>query len=100
MEPGISLGGIVGLDILSSGSFTIDYRRRKVVFGPIAASAKSIHFETQNPYLSVKAKIEGQEVRLLVDSGTGGLLVYRNRLRTAQEQLHFDPMPRYPPLAG
>ena len=35
--------------------------------------------------------IEGQEVRLLVDSGTWGFLVYRNRLRTAQEQLHFDP---------
>jgi len=29
---GISLGGIAGLDILSSSSFTIDYRRRKVVF--------------------------------------------------------------------
>ena len=77
---GISLGGIAGLDILSTGSFTIDYRRRKVVFGPIAASAKAIRFETQKPFLTVKAKIEGHEVRLLVDSGTWGLLVYRNRL--------------------
>ena len=89
---GISLGGIAGLDILSSGSFTIDYRMRKIVFGPIAASAKAIRFETQKPFLTVKAKIEGHEVRLLVDSGTWGLLVYRNRLRTAQEQLRFDPI--------
>ena len=89
---GISLGGIAGLDILSTGSFTIDYRRRKVVFGPIAAGAKAIRFETQKPFLTVKAKIEGHEVRLLVDSGTWGLLVYRNRLRTAQEQLRFDPI--------
>lgn len=89
---GISLGGIAGLDILSSGSFTIDYRRRKVVFGPIAASAKAIRFETQKPFLTVKAKIEGHEVRLLIDSGTWGLLVYRNRLRTAQEQVRFDPI--------
>ena len=89
---GISLGGIAGLDILSTGSFTIDYRRRKVVFGPIAASAKAIRFETQKPFLTVKAKIEGHEVRLLVDSGTWGLLVYRNRLWTAQEQLRFDPI--------
>jgi predicted aspartyl protease len=89
---GISLGGIAGLDILSTGSFTIDYRRRKVVFGPIAASAKAIRFETQKPFLTVKAKIEGHEVRLLVDSGTWGLLVYRNRLRTAREQLRFDPI--------
>ena len=67
---GISLGGIAGLDILRSSSFAIDYRRQKIIFGPIAASEKAVHFETQIPYLSVKAKIAGQEVRLLVDSGT------------------------------
>jgi predicted aspartyl protease len=88
---GISLGGIAGLDILSTCSFTIDYRRQKIIFGPVAASEKAIHFETQIPYLTVKAKIEGHEVRLLVDSGTWGLLVYRNRLRTVPEQLHVDP---------
>jgi predicted aspartyl protease len=88
---GISLGGIAGLDILSTGSFAIDYRRRKIVFGPIAASAQAVHFETRAPFLTVKAKIDGHEVRLLVDSGTWGLLVYRNRLRTAQEQLRFYP---------
>jgi hypothetical protein len=44
---GISLGGIAGLDILSSSSFTIDYRRKKIVFGPIAASEKTVRFETQ-----------------------------------------------------
>jgi hypothetical protein len=87
---GISLAGIAGLDILSSGSFTIDYRRKKIVFGPIAASEKTVRFETQEPFLTVKAMIEGQAVRLLVDSGTWGLLVYRNRLQTTQQQLHFD----------
>jgi predicted aspartyl protease len=88
---GISLGGIAGLDILRASSFVIDYRRQKIIFGPIAASEKAVHFETQIPYLSVRARIAGQEVRLLVDSGTAGLLVYRNRLRAAVEQLHIDP---------
>jgi Aspartyl protease len=87
---GISLGGIAGLDILSTGSFTIDYRRKKIVLGPIAASEKTVRFETQEPFLTVKAMIEGQAVRLLVDSGTWGLLVYRNRLQTTQQQVHFD----------
>jgi len=79
---GISLGGIAGLDILRSSNFAIDYLRRKIILGPVAASEKAVRFETQIPYLSVKANIKGQEVRLLVDSGTWGLLVYRNRLRT------------------
>ena len=97
---GISLGGIAGLDILRSSSFAIDYRRQKIIFGPITASEKAVHFETQIPYLSVKAKIAGQVVRLLVDSGTGGLLVYRNRLRTAVEQLHIDPNASISTAAG
>jgi hypothetical protein len=87
---GISLGGIAGLDVLSSGGFTIDYRRKKIVFGPIAASEKTVRFETQQPFLTVKAMIEGEAVRLLVDSGTWGLLVYRNLLQKTQ-QVHFDP---------
>src|SRR5204863_8815899 len=48
---GISLGGIAGLDILSSGSFTIDYRRKKIVFGPVAATQRTVRFETQQPFL-------------------------------------------------
>ncbi len=87
---GISLGGIAGLDILSTGSFTIDYRRKKIVFGPIAPSEKAVRFETREPFLTVKVMIEGQAVRLLVDSGTWGLLVYRNRLQTTPEQLRLD----------
>jgi predicted aspartyl protease len=97
---GISLGGIAGLDILRSNSFTIDYRRQKIIFGRIAAGEKTVHFETVIPYLSIRAKIAGEEVRLLVDSGTGGLLVYRNRLRTAVEQLHIDPSASVSTAAG
>jgi predicted aspartyl protease len=87
---GISLGGIAGLDVLSTGSFTIDYQRRKIIFGPIPASVKMLPFATTVPFLSVRARIGGQEVRLLVDSGTWGLLVYRDRLQVRREQLRLD----------
>jgi hypothetical protein len=87
---GISLGGIAGLDILSSSSFTINYRSKKIVFGSIAASENKVRFETQVPLLTVKMVIEGQPVRLIVDSGTWGLLVYRDRLHTTQQQANFD----------
>jgi predicted aspartyl protease len=88
---GIPLGGIAGLDVLRSASFVIDYRRQKIIFGPVAACEKTVHFETQIPFLTVRARVEGEEVRLLVDSGTWGLLVYRNRLRSALKQFHADP---------
>ena len=84
---GTTIGGIAGLDILSSTSVMIDYWKRKMVFGRVKLGRKSIPFETQKPFLTVKAKIEGQEVRLLVDSGTSGLLVYRERLQARLEPL-------------
>lgn len=87
---GISLGGIIGLDVLRTGSFTIDYRRKKIVFGGIAASENAVRLETQEPFLTVKATVQGQAVLLLVDSGTWGLLMYRNRLQTTPGQVHFD----------
>jgi hypothetical protein len=87
---GISVAGIAGLDILSASNFTIDYQRKRIVFGRTAMRGKSVHFETRAPFLTVKAKIEGHEVRLLLDSGTPGLLIYRNSIKAMLEQFHPD----------
>jgi hypothetical protein len=40
-----------------------------------------VHFETQSPLLTVKASVEGQELRLIVDSGTSGLVIFHNRFK-------------------
>src|SRR5262249_50108721 len=50
---GISLGGIVGLDILSTTNFSIDYQRRKIVFGYVATIGNVIPLATRTPLLSV-----------------------------------------------
>jgi Aspartyl protease len=88
---GISLGGIVGLDILSAMNFSIDYQRKKIVFGSVANMQKAVPLATRSPYLLVKAEVEGQQLRLLLDSGTPGLLLYRNRIDTKPEKLRVDP---------
>jgi predicted aspartyl protease len=87
---GISLGGIIGLDVLSTGTFTIDYARRRIVFGLVPPELKIVPFAARAPFLTIRAKIDGQEVRLLVDSGTWGLVLYRNRLKMAPERAHLD----------
>lgn len=43
------------------------------------------------PSLLVKAEVNGQELRLVLDSGTPELLVYRNHIDTRQEKLRSDP---------
>jgi predicted aspartyl protease len=97
---GIALGGIVGLDVLSSGSFMIDYQKKRIVFGHGEASRKTVRFDTRLPFLTVKAKIQGQEVRLLVDSGTSRLLVYRSRLKRTPKQVRTDLSPLLSTAAG
>jgi len=77
-----SVGAIVGLDVLSTENFLIDYWRKKIVFGPVRTLRNSVRFSQQKPFLTVRAQIDGQQLRLLVDSGTYGLLIYRERLKT------------------
>jgi hypothetical protein len=84
---GVAIGAVAGLDVLSTRNFMIDYWRRKIVFGPMTAARKSVRFEQQGHFLTVKAQVDGQTVRLLVDSGTSGLLLYQSRLNTRLEPL-------------
>ena len=79
---GHSVDAIAGLDVLSTENFLIDYWRKKIVFGPVKTLRNSVQFTQQKPFLTVRALIDGQELRLLADSGTYGLLVYRKRLKT------------------
>jgi predicted aspartyl protease len=76
----IAIGAVAGLDILGTSNFVIDFGKSRILCAPVLACKKSVRLETQNPYLTVRAKIGGDEFRLLVDSGTPGLLLFRNRL--------------------
>lgn len=88
---GISLAGIVGLDVLRAQNFTIDYLKKKIVFGASAPTRNSVHFEGQSPLLTVRATIDGQPVRLILDSGSPGIVVFRNRVATGTLHLIEGP---------
>src|SRR5437764_5402213 len=88
---GVPLGAIAGLDVLSSGSFMIDYRTRRIVFAPANTPKNAVRFDTQKPFLTVKVRIAGHVLRLLVDSGTPRLLLFRKRLEASLAKL--EPLP-------
>jgi len=92
LEPklGFPIGAIVGLDILGTTPFMIDYRKRKVVFGA-PTTRKAVRFESKVPLLTVKVRIEGQELRLVLDSGTPELIVFRNRIKFSPAQRLAGP---------
>jgi hypothetical protein len=79
---------IVGLDVLSRSSFSIDYQHREISFGPMDARHPAIRLEVTPPFLTVQLTISGRPFRLLVDTGSRRLVLFERRVRD-----------RLPPLA-
>jgi predicted aspartyl protease len=77
---GVRIDAIVGFDVLSLSNFVIDYRSRKVVFGPIEPSPLAVHLDTGPPTFTVQLQVQDEQVRLLVDTGAADLLLFECQL--------------------
>jgi predicted aspartyl protease len=80
---GVRIDAIVGLDVLARTSFLIDYRTRKLTFAPEAREDWIAPLELAWPFLTVRMTIGGQQVRLLVDTGSRDIVLYQSRLPAA-----------------
>jgi predicted aspartyl protease len=81
---GIRIDALIGTDVLSASSFTLDYTSKKINFGPANASLPSIPYDPSLPYLVVQLLIQGRPLRLLVDTGAKGLVLFESRVRESQ----------------
>jgi hypothetical protein len=76
---GRRIDGVVGLDVLGKTSFSINYRTKRMRFGPVERS-RSTSFETGPPFITVEARLHDRTVRLLVDTGASALMLFQSRL--------------------
>lgn len=76
---GVSLGGVFGLDVLARG-FAIDYQHRRLILGSAMPTKFVVRLASQAPFPTVITVLDGQPVRLLLDSGTWEVLVFKNRM--------------------
>lgn len=84
-ELGISPQVLIGMDMLRRTNFVIDYEARRLTFdsAPTMPHSASLVSGDSNPRLAViESTITGKTLRLQVDSGFDGLLVYCSRLNT------------------
>src|SRR5205085_7685755 len=65
--PGVD--GVIGLDVLRSTNFSIDFRRRKIAFGSSPTLQNSANMENHDSYLAVDILMLKRPVRLLLDTG-------------------------------
>ena len=75
-----NVDAIIGLDVLTRSSFSIDYDHRVLTFGSMAAGDSSLHLEVIPPFLTVRLSFDGHPVRLLVDTGSRHIVLFGQRV--------------------
>ena len=89
---GTRIDAVVGLDFLGQSSFRIDYENKRIIFGLIDASASAVPFDTGPPLVTVQMLVDNKPVRVLVDTGTDGLILFRNHLGGWEARLSSSSM--------
>jgi len=78
---GTRIDGMIGLDLLREGPFTIDYDSKKINFGPIDPKFVTISYRPDLPYAMVDLDIQGSRIGLLVDTGANDLVLFATALQ-------------------
>jgi predicted aspartyl protease len=82
-----NVDAIIGMDLLRLSSFTIEFDARNIIFHSVTQtnSANGRKQPSDCPILEVQ--IQGRPVRLIVDTGFPGILLYEERLRSSVPRL-------------
>jgi hypothetical protein len=75
-----NVDAIIGLDVLTRSSFSIDYDHQVLTFGSIAAADSNLPLDLVPPFLTVRVSFDGHPVRLLVDTGSRHIVLFGQRV--------------------
>jgi hypothetical protein len=75
---GRRIDAIVGLDVLGKTSFSINYKTKRLRFGPMERTRSTVSFKTGPPFITVQVRLHDQPVRLLVDTGASALMLFQS----------------------
>jgi predicted aspartyl protease len=91
---------VIGADLLSRNSFTIDYDRKKVLFRSAERAAPDDPGKLDPPLLTVEIQVQGQSVHLLVDTGFPEVLLFEDRVLKHITRLKSEHATREFSVAG
>lgn len=82
-DMGIRIDALIGLDVLRSTSFLVDYRSHHIRFGARVRSGSGVRFIHNPPFATVAMTLEGRPVQLLLDTGASSLMLFRTHWPTS-----------------
>ncbi|MGO8735825.1 MAG: retropepsin-like aspartic protease [Terriglobia bacterium] len=99
-ELGAHIDAVLGLDVLGSRPFTIDFVNRRISFAPESSTHLSRAINSQLRCLVVITEIQGRPVRLLVDTGVRDLILFKQDTRGRLLKLRVSGEESTPKLGG
>lgn len=88
---GTHIDAVVGLDLLARQNFTLDYRRKKLVFNSVIDAASAVPLQINHAaggtFIILPLESSGETLEVLLDTGTKELTLFRPRLRGALKTL-------------
>jgi predicted aspartyl protease len=72
--------GILGLDMLWGSRISIDFASKKLLVNPGTTAGAPPRHPSKIVCVTITAKVQGYPVRLLVDTGMSGILLYHDRI--------------------
>ena len=71
---------ILGLDLLRTRNFSIDYRSKQIRMGGLEISEFRVPMDNGPMFVSVELQLRDRPIRVLVDTGMRGMLLYQDRV--------------------
>lgn len=87
---GISVDAVVGLDLLTSESFRLDFARKLLVFGGDSGiDFRSVPLRTDGFSLRVQLELDGRPVSMILDTGSTGVTFYQDSIENFHSDRHY-----------